>query len=52
MTKTLIATPDRPTCLVHTDTPLVPTRNGWVCPQGCGDMEAGRRFRDLPEVGL
>lgn len=34
----------RPPCATH-DTVLVATTGGWVCPLGCGDVEAGRRYR-------
>lgn len=42
----------RPRCATHGDTELVATTGGWVCPPGCGDVEAGRRYRLTVRSGV
>lgn len=54
MTKTLVGTPDPPdrndqawpACNTH-GVLLNAQTSGWVCPLGCGDMEAGYRYSGL-----
>lgn len=45
--KTALATEDAPEhfCNVHAETLLVWTSLGYVCPEGCGWEQAGRRWK-------